>query len=351
MATSTDARTIPFDWYSNPDVLRLERERIFRSAWQYAGRADQIAEPGSFFACDAGGVPVVVVRDKEGSLAAFVNVCRHRGSLVCEGEGRRETLQCPYHAWTYNLDGTLRTAPRAELEPGFDESQLGLVPVLVDVWGPFVFVNPDTGAPPLAEHLGELPELVAAAGPRPRLASIPQALDLGVRGELEGVLRELPRVLPLPDRSSGLLEGRRRLGGRVRARAERHLLDAVRPGARGMERRLRPSRPGRARPVPLPLAEYHDQRHARSAEPLDRPGRASRRRAHGPLPRLLRRSRTSTTRGSRTCSSSTTRSAPRTPSSSSACRKASAAAASSTAGCCSSPSACSRIFRTRSSLR
>ena len=80
-------RTLPFDWYANPDVLRLERERIFRNAWQYAGRADQVAEPGSFFTSDAAGVPIVVVRDKEGTVRAFLNVCRHRGSLVCEGEG------------------------------------------------------------------------------------------------------------------------------------------------------------------------------------------------------------------------------------------------------------------------
>ena len=164
MATITDGRTLPFDWYSNPDVLRLERERIFRSAWQYAGRADQVDEPGSFFATDAGGVPVVVVRDQEASLRAFLNVCRHRGSLVCEGEGKRETLQCPYHAWTYGLDGSLRAAPRTEREPGFDKSELGLVPVRVDTWGPFVFVNPDDDAPPLAEHLGELPDVLAAAG-------------------------------------------------------------------------------------------------------------------------------------------------------------------------------------------
>ena len=97
-------------------------------------------------------------------MRAFLNVCRHRGSLVCEGEGRRETLQCPYHAWTYGLDGSLRAAPRTEREEGFDKSELGLVPVQVDAWGPFVFVNPDTDAPPLAEHLGELPELLAAAG-------------------------------------------------------------------------------------------------------------------------------------------------------------------------------------------
>ena len=164
MAIAPETRTLPWEWYSDPAVLRLERERIFRRAWQYAGRADQVAEPGAFFTCDAGGVPVVVVRDREGVLRAFLNVCRHRGSLVCEGEGRRETLQCPYHAWTYDLDGSLRAAPRADREPGFDRDVLGLLPATVDTWGPFVFVNPDAAAPPLREVLGELPQLVADAG-------------------------------------------------------------------------------------------------------------------------------------------------------------------------------------------
>ncbi len=164
MATLADGRTIPWDWYSDPAVLRLERDRIFRRAWQYAGRADQVAEPGCFFTCDAAGIPIVIVRDKDGALRAFLNVCRHRGSLVCEGEGRRDALQCPYHAWTYGLDGSLRAAPRADREPGFDRSELGLVPAQVDVWGPFVFVNADPEAAPLTETLGELPALVADAG-------------------------------------------------------------------------------------------------------------------------------------------------------------------------------------------
>jgi choline monooxygenase len=164
MTALADGRTLPYDWYSDPAVLRLERERVFRRAWQYAARADQVAEPGSFCTVDAGGIPIVLVRDKQSTLRAFVNVCRHRGSLVCEGEGKRETLQCPYHAWTYDLDGSLRAAPRSEREPGFDKQRLGLVPVLADTWGPFVFVNPDADAAPLAETLGELPGLVAAAG-------------------------------------------------------------------------------------------------------------------------------------------------------------------------------------------
>ncbi|MDQ3066172.1 MAG: aromatic ring-hydroxylating dioxygenase subunit alpha [Actinomycetota bacterium] len=164
MATIADGRTLPFDWYSDPAVLRLERDRIFRLVWQYAGRADQVAEPGAYFTCDLGGVPIVVVRDEDNVVRAFHNVCRHRGSLVCEGEGKRASLQCPYHAWTYGLDGSLRSAPRSDREPGFERESLGLVPVPVETWGPFVFVNPDAEAAPLAETLGELPALVDASG-------------------------------------------------------------------------------------------------------------------------------------------------------------------------------------------
>ncbi len=106
--------TLPADWYSDPAVLRLEEERIFGRTWQYAGRADLVAEPGSYLTSFAGRIPVVVVRDRDETLRGFVNVCRHRGHIVAEGAGRRNALQCPYHAWTYDLDGTLRAAPRSE---------------------------------------------------------------------------------------------------------------------------------------------------------------------------------------------------------------------------------------------
>ena len=156
--------TIPYSWYSDEAVLRLEQERIFASAWQYVGHLGRVAEPGSFFTAVVGQVPIVIVRGRGGELRAFLNVCRHRGSLLCEGEGRRETLQCPYHAWTYDLDGSLRSAPRSDREPGFDLTELGLRPAAVGTWGPFVFVNPDPGARPLAETLGELPAILADGG-------------------------------------------------------------------------------------------------------------------------------------------------------------------------------------------
>jgi choline monooxygenase len=112
----------------------------------------------------AGHVPVVVVRGQDGQLRGFVNVCRHRGHLVATESGCRETLQCPYHAWTYDLDGTLRRAPRSEREPGFDPAQFSLLPVAVDTWGPFVFVNPSVSAEPLGAVLADLPARLDSSG-------------------------------------------------------------------------------------------------------------------------------------------------------------------------------------------
>ena len=164
MATAAVTRTPPYDWYADPAVLRVEQERIFARSWQYAARLDQVAEPGRLTTAFAGTLPVVLARARDGELRGFVNVCRHRGHPLCDGDARRETIQCPYHAWTYGLDGSLRSAPRSDREPGFDRSALGLVPVSVDTWGPFVFVNPDREAAPLADHLGDLPARLADGG-------------------------------------------------------------------------------------------------------------------------------------------------------------------------------------------
>jgi phenylpropionate dioxygenase-like ring-hydroxylating dioxygenase large terminal subunit len=142
----------------------LERERIFARAWQYVGHLVGLGEGPGYVAARVGDIPVVVTRDRDGVLRAFLNVCRHRGSVLAAGAGARETLQCPYHAWTYGLDGTLQAAPRSNREPGFDCEGISLRPASVGTWGPFLFANPDPEAVPLADILGELPELVAATG-------------------------------------------------------------------------------------------------------------------------------------------------------------------------------------------
>ena len=157
-------RTLPYSWYVDPEVLRREQEQIFRSAWQYAGHVGEAPGPGTFFAARAGRTPVVVTRARDGELRAFLNVCRHRGFPVVEGAGKRETLQCPYHAWTYGLDGALRTAPRAEELADFDKGELGLCRVAIDTWGPFVFVNAGPDPEPLSDALGSMPAQVTELG-------------------------------------------------------------------------------------------------------------------------------------------------------------------------------------------
>ncbi|HEY7196713.1 MAG TPA: aromatic ring-hydroxylating dioxygenase subunit alpha [Gaiellaceae bacterium] len=160
-----EGMTLPASWYGrDPAIHELELERIFRRSWQYVARTEQVAEPGTFAASRAGHVPVVIARDQEGELRGFVNVCRHRGHLVAQGEGRRASLQCPYHAWTYGLDGCLRAAPRSEREPGFDFERYSLLPISVDAWGPFVFANPDPDAAPLAEAFGRLGDYLLDSG-------------------------------------------------------------------------------------------------------------------------------------------------------------------------------------------
>jgi phenylpropionate dioxygenase-like ring-hydroxylating dioxygenase large terminal subunit len=155
------AQALPSDWYVEPSTLDRELERVFDRTWQYAGPAELVSEPGTFLTTKAGRVPIAVTRDEEG-LHAFVNVCRHRGAVVArERNGRRRSLQCHYHAWTYGLDGRLRAAPGTE---GLDLDDVELPRAAVDVWGPFVFVNPDPDAGPLAGALGELPAIVAGSG-------------------------------------------------------------------------------------------------------------------------------------------------------------------------------------------
>lgn len=158
--------SLPASWYTDPAIERLENERIFRRSWQYLGRTAQVGQVGDYMVGAAGDVPVVVVRNEQG-LQGFVNVCRHRRHEVMSGCGSAKVLQCPYHAWTYDLSGRLKAAPRSDREPDFKKEELSLLPVRVDVWGPWVFVNLDAGAKPLAHYLGELPGIIAQSGLEP----------------------------------------------------------------------------------------------------------------------------------------------------------------------------------------
>jgi phenylpropionate dioxygenase-like ring-hydroxylating dioxygenase large terminal subunit len=151
--------TFPARWYSDPAIFDFEIEHVFARSWQLVAHEARIPNPGDHHVCRVAHVPVLLTRDLEGELHGFVNVCRHRAFPVATEDGNRKTLQCQYHGWTYELDGCLRKAPRSEREPDFDASEFSLVPVAVEVFRGFVFVNPDVNAPPLAEAYPELADL------------------------------------------------------------------------------------------------------------------------------------------------------------------------------------------------
>src|SRR5438105_13508419 len=108
------ATTLPARWYVAPEFLALEKEKIFRRTWQPAGYLSHVARPGDFFTCDVAGEPLIVLRDASGKLRAMSNVCRHRASTIASGHGNCSVLRCPYHGWTYSLDGRLQGQPEFE---------------------------------------------------------------------------------------------------------------------------------------------------------------------------------------------------------------------------------------------
>jgi Rieske 2Fe-2S family protein len=153
-----EASTLPGRFYHDPAIYRQELQTIFAKMWLCVGREEEIEKPGDYVTRTVGGDSVIVVRDTGGRINAFHNVCRHRGSrLLSEssGSGLRH-LQCPYHAWTYGLDGALRVAPHMEDARDFDRSQFGLNRVRLERWDGFLFINFSDDGPDLMQFLGEM---------------------------------------------------------------------------------------------------------------------------------------------------------------------------------------------------
>jgi Rieske 2Fe-2S family protein len=150
--------TLPARHYTDPGLFREEMERIYFDMWLCAGRAEQLPSAGSYFVRRVANASVIVLRDEAGALRAFYNTCRHRGTLLCKGEeGRFASLvQCPYHGWTYGLDGALRSAPHMDKVEGFREADYPLGGVAVAEWDGHVFIHLGQDPAPLEEQLGSL---------------------------------------------------------------------------------------------------------------------------------------------------------------------------------------------------
>ena len=137
------ATTLPAEYYNSPEVFAEERERIFSRWWLCVGRAEQLPEPGDYLLAAVGRDSVIVLRDQQGTLRAFWNNCRHRGTRLCEAAAGRfsETIQCPYHAWTWRTDGTLIGAPHMQEAAGFDKRDYPLRAVALREWEGFLMMS------------------------------------------------------------------------------------------------------------------------------------------------------------------------------------------------------------------
>jgi choline monooxygenase len=159
------ASTIPAPWYVDPRIAELERLNVFSKTWQLVARTDQLQNPGQFISTTVAGEPIVVVRGNDGILRAFYNVCRHHAAaVVTQPCGIASILHCPYHGWNYGLDGSLKGMPEFEGVENFERSQNGLVPIRIETWECFVFVNLDNSASSLADFLGGIVKRVAPLG-------------------------------------------------------------------------------------------------------------------------------------------------------------------------------------------
>jgi choline monooxygenase len=155
------AWTLPAKLYFDEATFAAEKESIFARSWQVVGHRDQVRNAGDYFTTELVGEPLLIVRGSDGELRGFYNVCRHRAGPAAEGCGSRKLFRCGYHGWTYGLDGALIRATEIEGVEGFRPEDFALVPVRVEEWFNFIFVNLNAEARPLGESLGELPTQAA----------------------------------------------------------------------------------------------------------------------------------------------------------------------------------------------
>lgn len=155
--------TLPARYYTDPGVFRAELERFYFGRWLCAGRTERVRNAGDYFLVELAGESIIVTRGADGAIRAFFNVCRHRGTRMCTvAEGSLEgRIHCPYHGWTYGLDGSLIGAPHME-QAGFARADYPLKRVALETWEGHIFLNFVPEPRPLAEQLGELPERFAA---------------------------------------------------------------------------------------------------------------------------------------------------------------------------------------------
>jgi choline monooxygenase len=152
-----EAETLPPECYWDPELYERELQTIFFKEWICVGRVDDVPEPGDYLTTNIATEPVVVVRDADGKVRAYLNVCRHRGCSLVEGTGKAKAFRCPYHGWMYGLNGELRGTPDFKETKNFSKSDYPLFTVKVEIWEGFILISLDADATPFADRVSETP--------------------------------------------------------------------------------------------------------------------------------------------------------------------------------------------------
>ncbi|MEU8235538.1 ring-hydroxylating oxygenase subunit alpha [Actinoplanes sp. NPDC048967] len=174
--------------YTDPKWFDLDLRAVLGRTWQWICHVEKLRAPGSYVAATVAGMPIALVRDRSGRLRAFYNVCKHRAHELLSGSGTTGTIVCPYHAWVYDLDGTLRGARRADRLPDFDRTGIGLDQIAVEEFAGFVYVNLDPGAVPLAEQAPDLAAEIAFWAPDVAGLTFARRLTYDVRSNWKNVI-------------------------------------------------------------------------------------------------------------------------------------------------------------------
>jgi choline monooxygenase len=152
----TTASTPPSSWYTDSSVFELEQPTVFSHTWQFIGRSEQVRDPGQYISCEIAGEPILVVRGNDAILRGFFNVCRHHAAaVITQSEGTAQSLRCPYHGWTYDLQGALVLAPEFGGVADFNRFANSLVPIEIAVYKNWVFAKLDQGNPSLQDFFGK----------------------------------------------------------------------------------------------------------------------------------------------------------------------------------------------------
>ena len=171
--TSPIIRSLEGRYYTDPEIFANERAGLLMRTWQFAGHVSQVAKPGDYFAFEMSGENLFCVRDRDGEVRTFFNVCQHRAHQLVSGSGHASLVVCPYHSWTYELTGQLRAGPNIRSVPDFPKSEICLTSVRTEVFHGFIFVNFDDDAAPMDDWFP------------------------GVREELGAFVPEIDRLAPL----------------------------------------------------------------------------------------------------------------------------------------------------------